>query len=734
MLDTYYPNRSSHLENVCLYEVLQNYIFKRNIKEDIDKGVYAIIGSEGCLVKQRKCHLVNHRKLSGESPERKEFFYLALLQLFKPWRAEEELLGDFLCYEDSFNAAKETIECPVFPKYLEMLNAEIEQEATIAAEIARDSSQDSQSSVSLSQDPLGGPVIQNEAATAMIEVERAMAHAQEDAVNLEDLERQLNVEQRKIYDEVTNQIDHGLSHEKKECSCTSLKPVRLYVSGEAGTGKSFLIKAISCYLQKRTESSLSCVVTAPTGLAAHNIKGITLHRLLMLPVEHDNKLQYHKLSGDACCEVSRVLRKMKLLIIDEVSMGSNVMLAFVHLRMQEVLKTEYDVLFGGKHIIVFGDLLQLTPVKGQPVFKMLTHEDTRKCLGSIGNVNIWLNFNYAELRENMRQAKDEDYKNILQDVRIGKVTEHGKEALHARLLSNLYPEEDVVPENIFRKITEKKSGICLMPTLAECAIFNNKMLNLENQEIVKLEAIDRIEHMGATIILSENLKSKLDSLEKTISKTAGFEKTLNVCLNCRIILRRNLHVERGLVNGSMGNVVDFEKYRNRDGIEFLKIKFDGIEEVQLIGRCSARFLLVKDLYVRRKQFPVCLAYAVTIHKSQGLSVDSALVNIGSSVFKEGMAYVALSRVRTLSGLYLIDCDVTNICADLNCVKEYNRLRREYAPYLPQYPLFEKRVVGRKRRNVTNSREVVAKRRKVDEPEIISRKKMDSVEGCCWFSI
>ncbi|XP_078541924.1 ATP-dependent DNA helicase PIF1-like [Lissotriton helveticus] len=516
-----------------------------------------------------------------------------------------------------------------------MLNDEIQQEATIAAEIARDRSQDSQSSASLSQDPLGEPIIQNEAATAMDEVETAMKQAQEDVINLEELEKQLNVEQKQIYDQVTEQIEHGLYHEKKECSCTSFKPVQLYVSGEAGTGKSFLIKGIATYLQKRTESSLSCVVTAPTGLAAHNIKGITLHRLLMLPVEHENKLEYHKLSGEACCEVSRVLKKMKLLIIDEVSMVSNLMLAFVHLRMQQILKTEYDVLFGGKHVIVFGDLLQLTPVKRQPVFKTVTHEDTRKCLGSIGNVNIWSYFKYSELITNIRQAKDADYKSILEDIRIGKVSEHGKEALQARLLTNLFPNENILPENIYRKIAEKKSVICLMPTLQECLIFNENMLKLEIQEIINLEAIDRIEHEGATIILSEKLKSKLDSLEKSISKTAGLEKNLYACINCRIILRRNLHVERGLVNGAMGNVGDFVNYPNRDDIEFMKIKFDEIEEVQQLSRCSPRFLLVKDLYVRRKQFPVCLAYALTIHKSQGLSVDSALVNIGSTVFKEG---------------------------------------------------------------------------------------------------
>lgn len=119
----------------------------------------------------------------------------------------------------------------------------------------------------------------------------------------------------------------------------------------------------------------------------------------------------------------------------------------------------------------------------------------------------------------------------------------------------------------------------------------------------------------------------------------------------------------------------------------MKIQFDQVTDVKQIGCCAVRFLLVKDLYFRRKQFPLSLAYALTIHKSQGLSVDNALVNIGSIVFKEGMAYVALSRVRTLSGLYLIDFHENKISADVNCVREYNLLRRFYAPSLGEYPIY-----------------------------------------------
>ena len=111
------------------------------------------------------------------------------------------------------------------------------------------------------------------------------------------------------------------------------------------------------------------------------------------------------------------------------------------------------------------------------------------------------------------------------------------------------------------------------------------------------------------------------------------------------------------------------------------MKFDNLDVVKQIGRCIARFLLVKYMYVRRQQFPLCLAYAVTIHKLQGLSLHAAVINIGFKVFKEGMAYVALSDVRALSGLFLVEFDESKVNADSSCVRELNRLRSLHAPHL-----------------------------------------------------
>ena len=92
-------------------------------------------------------------------------------------------------------------------------------------------------------------------------------------------------------------------------------------------------------------------------------------------------------------------------------------------------------------------------------------------------------------------------------------------------------------------------------------------------------------------------------------------------------------------------------------------------------------MLMKNMYIHRKQYPLILAFAITIHKCQGLSLDTAIIDLSQEVFGDGMAYVALSRVRTLSGLHLITLDPDCIRANNPCIGEINRLRSKYRPDL-----------------------------------------------------
>ena len=114
----------------------------------------------------------------------------------------------------------------------------------------------------------------------------------------------------------------------------------------------------------------------------------------------------------------------------------------------------------------------------------------------------------------------------------------------------------------------------------------------------------------------------------------------------------------------------------------ITIKFDHATDPYKIERVKSAFMDMKNYYVYRTQFPLILAYAVTIHKCQGLSLDCAIIDLSSKVFSDGMSYVALSRVKTLSGLHLVAFEDTSIRVSAGCIKEINRLRSCYRSDLP----------------------------------------------------
>ena len=169
----------------------------------------------------------------------------------------------------------------------------------------------------------------------------------------------LNADQRRIFDGVKSHLLHQQQHEANECHC-NFKPLRMFVSGVGGTGKSFLIEAIKALVASIWPSdSLTCAVAAPTGLAAFYVGGITIHRLFQLPIE--------------------TLRHVKMIVIDEVSMVSSLNLAYMHLRLEELFGG--NEWFGSKNVLFVGGLLQLPPVSGKPVFDRIT---TNPCYSNWG--------------------------------------------------------------------------------------------------------------------------------------------------------------------------------------------------------------------------------------------------------------------------------------------------------------------------------------------------------------
>ena len=182
---------------------------------------------------------------------------------------------------------------------------------------------------------------------------------------------------------------------------------------------------------------------------------------------------------------------------------------------------------------------------------------------------------------------------------------------------------------------------------------------------------------------------QLDKLNSDCNKTAGLEAKLSLAVGARVMLRRNLDTKSGLVNGAMGTVLFITS-------QHVTVQFDHIGQACNIEMVKSKFMVMKNYYVYRKQFPLILAYAITIHKCQGLSLDCAIIDLSENVFSDGMAYVALSRVRSLSGLHLVAFHLKSIMVSISSLEETNRLRKQNTK-LPLYSLPTQSKTNRKRK-------------------------------------
>lgn len=268
--------------------------------------------------------------------------------------------------------------------------------------------------------------------------------------------------------------------------------MRHYVSGEGGTGKSYLIKTIKDWIKEVFKQDVAII--APTGIAAFNIDGLTIHRLFQLPVEHGYTPKYRQLSDVVLKTLRDELKNTILFIVDEISMVSNITFMYMNLRLTEIFNTFDDVdgWFGKKHILLFGDLLQLPPVHEEPAFVTITKQKAEKYLGSLGVSNIWNDlFTYDELRINMRQQSDVNYRKLLSRIRLGIVTNDDIVVLNSRKISFQSTACDKRLDEICNYIAQLPCDtVCLLPTCNLCNILNAAMLERIPSEKISLLAQD----------------------------------------------------------------------------------------------------------------------------------------------------------------------------------------------------------------------------------------------------
>jgi len=419
---------------------------------------------------------------------------------------------------------------------------------------------------------------------------------------------------------------NSLSKDQEKVIELYLKGHNLFVSGGAGTGKSFLLN----YL-KLNYSNNGLEITSSTGISAVNIGGSTIHSWAGIGLANQPIEQIlANIFSAKFTKIRKRIIKTKTLAIDEISMISPEVLEILDIVFQEIRQNNQP--FGGMQILFFGDFLQLPPVSNG-------NNELRFCFDSA----IWhkLNLKNIILTEIFRQS-DQKLIRLLNNIRIGKITDNDKKILDSRV-----------------KISDENSAI--RPTIltthnAKVEFVNNNFLkNISSQEKQYLA-----EYSGDIY--------KIEFLKKNC---LAYQK-LTLKVGAQVMMLKNTLQKDGIVNGSLGIVRDFSPKKNYPIVEFNNGKILTISpeswQIEKFDSVSK----VSSVEASLTQVPLILAWAITIHKSQGLTLDKISCDLSDS-FTAGQSYVALSRARNLEGIFIQSINYDRIITNPDAVNFYNKI-------------------------------------------------------------
>jgi ATP-dependent exoDNAse (exonuclease V) alpha subunit len=375
----------------------------------------------------------------------------------------------------------------------------------------------------------------------------------------------------------------------------------IFVTGRAGTGKSTLLN----HLADNTSKQL--VICAPTGVAALNVGGQTIHSLFRLPIGviADHEIQQGR-------DVRKLLSTIETLVIDEVSMVNADLLDAIDRSLRLARQRRYDA-FGGVQVVLFGDPYQLAPVPGDADERAYFTDQYRSMW--FFDAKVW---DAAELRIYelgvIHRQHEEEFKFMLNAVRHGGVT---------------------------ADIAQRLNDTGARPAPTDGAI----TLATRN------DTVNAINARALARLPGRVLTAKAEITGDFGGRSFPADEALELKVGAQVMLLRN-DADQRWVNGSVGTVtriadtvwveIDGEEHEVQPSIwEKFKYNYSPVTKE-----------LKRDIVAEFQQFPLRLAWAVTIHKSQGKTYDRAIVDLGQRSFAPGQTYVALSRITALDGLYL----------------------------------------------------------------------------------
>ena len=327
--------------------------------------------------------------------------------------------------------------------------------------------------------------------------------------------------------------------------------IHLFVTGGGGAGKSHLITAIYHTVTKTFRHAPlklelpSVLLMAPTGVAAININGTTIHTALAIPKECGNSVP--AMSDQKRTQMRLSLAELKLIIIDEISMVSNTGLLQIHQRLREILVTPNSELFAGLSKLAVGDFFQLQPIRSATAFSSYKNEAFNLC-------HPWHIFKMVELTEIMRQRDDIAFTQLLNRRRTGLHTDNDIKCIQSRVIT---PGNENYPLNALHFFAEN----------APVDEYNlNRLEQIQSTEYI-LEALDQFPP-----------KVRKQDIERVLSKgrsqTGGLDTKISIKENAGVMLTTNVDITVGLINGQLGTVVKItvDNHSNKPSTVF--VKFD----------------------------------------------------------------------------------------------------------------------------------------------------------------
>jgi ATP-dependent DNA helicase PIF1 len=389
------------------------------------------------------------------------------------------------------------------------------------------------------------------------------------------------------------------------------KGKNLFITGNAGSGKSYLLRQLKEHFGKDLH------LTATTGISALNIGGSTIHSWAKLGVgSYPAERIVHAIQKDSNA-YERILT-CKYLAIDEISMLSDRMLELLH-RVLVLLRKNIKP-FGGIQLLLFGDFLQLPPV---------LKNTEQLCLGSA----VWkaAEIEVLLLTTNYRQKDDNTFYQVLSDIRKGRNIEESYNILTQRIGVKY-------PQDVIRLVSSREAAKSI----------NDEFL----QKLPGDSIFYKGKYEGESAEVIETYKSQFSDLEN-----------LSLKVGAKVMLNFNLNLKEGLINGLLGVV---EGFANGNPV----VKFENASVLEIKTKSWSIENDNEEVIFEFNQYPLQLAWATTIHKSQGCTFSSMHVDL-SRCFAPGQAYVALSRVKSLDGLYLEPFSSSRIITDERLVAFYD---------------------------------------------------------------